>query len=83
MATSKQKIGEYVRGLIKSGKHTPARMVTMASKKFPDSQVDEKHIAWYKWDMKKKGEIGKDHQVKSGRTPAKKKIATKPKAKAA
>ena len=71
--TDKAIIGNFVRNLLLEGKMTPAEMVQATIEQFPNSQCDEKHIAWYKWDMKRRDTWPKGHKIPSGRkkkTPA-------------
>lgn len=76
--TDNVKIGDYVRGLIMGKKHTPKEIVDLASDKYPDSAVDEKHVAWYKWDMKKRGIIPKNFEIPTSRKSKKPAPKAKP-----
>ncbi len=52
MKKSTRKIGDYCRAQILKNK-SPRKIIAKAQKKFPDSKVNGKHIAWYAWDMRK------------------------------
>ena len=52
MSKSTRKIGDFVRKQILKNK-SPAKIIAKC-KKHPNGQkVNEKHIAWYAWDMRK------------------------------
>ena len=61
------KIGDYCRKMILEQKMTPQEIVDAALEKYPDSAVDQKHIAWYKWDLKRKGLLPEGFKMPSAR----------------
>lgn len=78
MNTSKAIIGNFVRKLILAQEHTPAEIVAMTLVEFPDSACDEKHVAWYKWDLKRNDLLPKGFKMPSGRKPKNSKPAPVP-----
>ncbi len=72
--SEKVKIGDFTRKLMMTGKLTSKEVIAKVLEKFPDSQIDEKHIAWYKWDMKRKNI---ECKMKDGRKKAAPKKAEK------